>query len=136
MNSLLFLKLKNFERYVPTNFSLFSFIILAAESFTFKIFPLTPSSKNNGSSENSIKALYLVSKLLYLEYSLSNASWEFTNFFWISAIGDRSLPIRITFFLFAALNPLYLTGNSPVISDIWINSNHFELDWLKSESFY
>ena len=74
MNSLLFLKLKNFERDVPTNFSLFSFIILAAESFTFKIFPVTPSSKNNGSSENSIKALYLVSKLLYLEYSLSNAS--------------------------------------------------------------
>ena len=38
------------------------------------------------SSENSIKALYLVSKLLNLEYSLSNANCEFTNFFCISAI--------------------------------------------------
>ena len=81
INSLLFLKLKNFERDVPTNLSLFSFIILAAESFKFKIFPVTQSSKNNGSSENSIKALYFVSKLLYFEYSLSNANCEFTNFF-------------------------------------------------------
>ena len=36
--------------------------------------------------ENSIKALYLVSNLLNLEYSLSNANCEFTNLFCTSAI--------------------------------------------------
>ena len=51
------------------------------------------------SSENSIKALYLVSKLLNLEYSLSNANCEFTNLFCTSAIWDKSFPMSIIFFL-------------------------------------
>ena len=75
------------------------------------------------SSENSIKALYLVSKLLNLEYSLSNANCEFTNLFCTSAIWDKSFPMSIIFFLSSVLKPLYLTGNSPVSVDTWFNSN-------------